>query len=117
MLEQYLEEDIRRFGYFFGLVIGAVIVVTMIYWLVFGFDRWSGEMQRASDLMMAATASPIGQAYTSPPVAGQYVCPRDGGVGLPNFDAAGVPHCPVCGQVMNFAGSQSSGLTPAAAPG
>jgi len=116
-LEQYLGVDVRRLGYFFGLVTGAVVGVTLIYWLIFGFDRWTGEMQRASDLMMTAATAPIGQTYTSPSVAGQYICPRDGAVGLPNFDAARVPHCPICGQVMNFASAQSGGLAPAAAPG
>ena len=133
MLEQYFEVDEKRIGYFFGLVIGAVVVVTLIYWLVFGFNRWTGEMQRASDMMLAGVAAPVGQvyaaptgqaytapvgqAYTAPSIAGQYVCPRDGAVGLPRFDANGVPHCPLDGQVMSFVPAQSGGMLPAAAPG
>lgn len=102
MFEQYLGMDMKRVGYFFGLTITAAIVVTLIYWAVFGFDRWTGQMQRASDLMMAATVAPPVRTYTAPAVSGQYVCPLDGAVGLPNFTATGVPVCPVDGQVMNF---------------
>jgi hypothetical protein len=117
MFEQYFGVDEKKIGYFFGLVVAAVVVVTLIYWFLFGFNRWTGEMQRASDLMMAAAAAPIGQTYSSPPMAGQYVCPRDGAVGLPRFDANGAPHCPMDGQVMSFVPAQSGGMIPAAAPG
>ena len=96
------EGDVKTYGYFFGLVIFTAIIVTIIYWAIFGFDRWSGQMQRASDLMTAATGTPVAQANTLPPGAGQYVCPRSGAVGCPVFDAAGVPHCPGCGQAMRF---------------
>ena len=128
-LEQYFDLDVKKLGYFSGSLIGAVIVVTLIYWLVFGFDRWTGEMGRASDLMMAAATAPVGQTYAAPlaaPVgrtyattstAGQYLCQRDGAVGLPRFDANGVPHCPIDGQVMSFTPARSGGLLPAAAPG
>lgn len=117
MLGQYFNLDEKGIAYFFGLVIGAVIVVTLLYWMVFGFDRWSVQMQQASDLMTAAVVTPIAQTYASPGTAGQYVCPMDGAVGLPRFDANGVPHCPIDGQVMRFVPAQSGGLLPAAAPG
>ena len=124
MAEQYFEMDEKGLLYFLGTVIGAVVVVTLVYWLVFGFDRWAGEMQRASDLMTAAVTAPVGQTYAAPggqtyapPVAGQYVCPQDGAVGLPRFDANGVPRCPIDGWVMSFVPVQSGGLLPAAAPG
>ena len=125
MLEQYFDLDGKGLGYFLGAVIGTVLVVTLGYWLIFGYDRWSGEMQRASDLMTAAVAAPmgqtyavpVGQTYTPPAAVGQYICPRDGAVGLPQFDANGVPHCPLDGQVMSFVPAQSGGLHPAAAPG
>ena len=102
MFEQYLGLDMKRVGYFFGFATVAVIGVTLIYWAVFGFDRWTGQMQRASDLMMAATGPVPFQAAPAPTVSGQYVCPRDGAVGLPNFDATGTPYCPVDGQIMSF---------------
>ncbi len=102
MFEEYLGLDIKRMGYFFGLTIIAVVGVTLIYWAVFGFNRWSGQMQRASDLMMAATGPAPVLTNPVPTVSGQYTCPRDGTVGLPNLTATGVPLCPVDGQTMNF---------------
>lgn len=119
MIEQYFPAEGKKIGYFFGLLIGAALVVTLLYWLVFGFDRWSGQMQRAADMMTVAATAPTVQPHTPTPssTAGQYVCPQDGGVGLPDFDAAGAPHCPVCGRVMTFSSVQAGGLSPAAAPG
>ena len=117
MIEQYLNMDKKKFSYFLGLVTGAIIFVTMIYWVIFGFDRWNVEIQRASDLMMAAAVAP---AYNTPAGtggAGQYVCPQDGVTGLPNFDAAGLPHCPVCGLTMEFHSSPQGSMALAAAPG
>jgi hypothetical protein len=118
MLEQLFEveaDDPKRFGYFFGLVIGTAISVTVIYWAIFGFNKWEGQVLRASELMMAATVAPVGPATTLPSGAGQYVCPRDGAAGLPGFDAAGCPHCPICGQVMGFNSAPSPNLTTVAA--
>ena len=117
MFEQYFGLDLKRAGYFFGLTVAALLMVTLIYWLVFGFDRWSGQMQRASDLMTAAVGPPFVQATPGPAAAGQFVCPRDGAVGLPQFDGSGLPHCPVCGQVMNFNSAPSANLTLAAGAG
>ena len=124
MFEQYFGVDLKRAGYFFGLTAGALLLVTLIYWLIFGFDRWSGQMQRASDLMTAAVGPMAVQANPGPAAggqypaaAGQYVCPQDGAVGLPHFDGTGVPHCPVCGQVMSFNGASSANLTLAAGAG
>lgn len=117
MFEQYFGLDLKRTGYFFGLIAAALLLVTAVYWLVYGFDRWSGQMQRASDLMTAAVGPPVVQANPGPFVAGQYVCPRDGAVGLPQLDGSGLPHCPVCGQVMNFNSASSGNLTLAAGAG
>ena len=112
MFEQYFGLDIKRMGYFLGLAAAAAVMVTLIYGLVFGFDRWSGEMQRASDLMMAATGAAPVPADTAPAASGQYVCPRDGAVGLPQFDGAGTPFCPLDGQAMNFHSIPSGNLNP-----
>lgn len=125
MVKDYFEVDEKRIASFVGLVVGAVVVVTLIYWIVFGFGRWTGEMQRASDLMLAAGTAPIGpaypapagQTYAPPSTAGQYICPRDGAVGLPRVDANGVPHCPLDGQVMSFVPAQPGAMIAAAAPG
>lgn len=102
MFEEYLGLDIKRMGYFFGLAIVAAVGVTLIYRAVFGFDRWSGQMQAASDMMMAANGPAPVQINPAPTGSGQFICPRGGAMGLPNFTATGIPHCPMCGQTMNF---------------
>ena len=117
MLGQYFNLDEKGVSYFFGLVMGAAIVVTLLYWVVFGFDRWTGQMEQASNLMTAAVTTPIAQTYATPTAAGQYICPVDGAVGLPRFDANRVPHCPIDGQVMHFVPAQSGGHPPAVAHG
>ncbi|HIJ19427.1 MAG TPA: hypothetical protein HPP58_00115 [Deltaproteobacteria bacterium] len=116
MFKEYFGADAGKIGYFFGLMAGAAISVTLIYWAIFGFDTWKEETQRASDLMMAAAVVPQGSAAGQgvgqriAQRSGQYVCPRDGAVGLPQFDGNGVPHCPVCGQVMGFNNTQPNNL-------
>ena len=121
-IEQYLGLDPKRFGYFCGAIIGTAVIVTAIYCCIFGFEHWTGEVQTAGRLMTAAVVTPVGQAPLMYPgqaaagagVAGQYLCPQHGAVGLPNFDAAGAPHCPACGQVMQFCGASAGNLSPAA---
>jgi len=110
MLKEYFGVDAGKLGYVFGLLAGAAVSVTLIYWAVFGFDVWKEETRRASDLMMAAAVSPLTGGPAETGGAGQYVCPQDGAVGLPDFDATGVPRCQVCGQVMGFNRTRSSGL-------
>jgi hypothetical protein len=90
--------DAKRFGYFLGLVIGTAILVTVIYWAIFGFNRWEGH-------------APVEPATNFPSGTGQYICPQDGAVGLPGFDAAGCPHCPICGQVMGFSAAPPTNLS------
>lgn len=118
MAEQYIEMNPKKLGYFFGLVTGVALIVTAVYWAIFGFDTWQEEMGQGMDLMLAATVPPVvsgSPQATGPGLAGQYVCPRDGAIGLPRFDAGGVPYCPVCGQVMNFYTAPSQTMTLAGA--
>lgn len=117
MLKEYFGLDLGKLGYVFGLLAGATVSVTLAYWAIFGFDTWKEEVVRASDLMMAAAVAPITRAPAQTGGAGQYICPQDGAVGLPNFDATGVPHCPVCGQVMGFNSARSTSLGLAAGAG
>jgi len=111
MSEQYVGVDLKKCGYFSGLVVGTAAVVTVIYWGIFGFDTWQEEMRQGADLLMAASVAPV------VPVAPVDVCPRDGVVGLPVIDAGGVPHCPVCGQVMSFYTASPNSMTLAAGAG
>ena len=85
MLKEYFGVDLGKLGYVVGLLIGATVSVTLIYWAVFGFDTWKEEAERASDLMMAAAVTPLTQTPAQTGGAGQYVCPQDGAVGLPNL--------------------------------
>ncbi|MBW1942807.1 MAG: hypothetical protein JRJ51_08225 [Deltaproteobacteria bacterium] len=123
MSEQYVGVDLKKCGYFSGLVVGTAAVVTVIYWGIFGFDTWQEEMRQGADLLMAASVAPVvpvapvAQPTRSFRSAGQYVCPRDGVVGLPVIDAGGVPHCPVCGQVMSFYTASPNSMTLAAGAG
>jgi hypothetical protein len=136
MLGQYVDLDGRRLGYFAGSIAAAALVVTGIYWALFGMNQWTTKVQQGANLMMAAAPLPYGgQSFGNPGVggqvyngqayqgqvpgvagmtggAGQYVCPTHGAVGLPVLDAAGTPHCPVCNQVMCFNRSTAGG-TPA----
>ena len=115
MVDEYFDMDLKKIGYFLGLLIGTATIVTLAYGVIFGFDRWTGEMQPASGLMTTATAAPPARTNTLGPGAGQYFCPRNGAVGLPNFNSAGTPLCPGCGQVMGFRRVPFSNPTLAAA--
>ena len=100
MVDTYLGIDLRRGGLLAGLVLGTAVLVTVVYASIFGFDHWRQDMRTTSQLMMAANQVPVVTPAPGQMVAGQYVCPLHGAVGLPHFDAAGVPHCPLDGQVM-----------------
>jgi hypothetical protein len=103
MTEGYLGISGKKLVFFAGTIMGAVILVTLAYWSVFGFDRWSRTLSQSASLMLAAAPMTYqGQASPAMQGPGQYVCPTHGAVGLPSFDAAGVPHCPVCNQMMCF---------------
>ena len=119
MTEGYLGISGKKLACFAGTIMAAVVVVTVAYWAVFGFDRWSRAVSQSASLMLAAAPMTY-QGQTAPATygSGQYVCPTHGAVGLPAFDAAGAPHCPVCSQVMRFNGIPSSaGYTPQPAGG
>lgn len=106
MLGDYHRIEAKQLGYFVGAIVGTAVVVTAIYWAVFGMNKWTANVQLGTNLMLAAAPVPYqGQPLARTGTAGQYVCPKDGAVGLPVFDAAGAPHCPVCNQVMSFNGA------------
>lgn len=117
MAGEHPEIDAKRLGYFAAAVLAAALVVTAVYWAFFGMTRWTKNIQQGANLMMAAATVPSqGQKFAGVGSAGQFVCPRDGAVGLPVMDAAGVPRCPVCNQVMCFNAAQAPFNAPAAAP-
>ena len=114
MIKEYMGMDLKRSGLIVGSVLGTAVIVTVAFWLIYGFDVWKQDVRTASQLMAAAAVAPVARVPAATNAAGQFVCPQDGAVGLPHYDAAGVPHCPVCGQVMNFCGVSSNNLTLAA---
>lgn len=118
ILENYLGLDLKTLGLFIGLVLGTGGVVTLVFGFVFGFDRWRQNVQTASQLMTAANMSPVGAVpQNGQAAAGQFVCPQHGAIGLPQFDAAGVPHCPLDGLTMSLHQAGAGGMALAAAPG
>ena len=124
-LEQYLGFEPKRLVYFAGTTICTTVVVTLAYCLIFGFDNWRTDMTNSTKMMLSAATVPMGQAAAAPyatragggAAAGQYVCPTDGAVGLPLFDAAGMPHCPMCGQIMQCNTGAGNNFTLAAGAG
>nr|WCC90938.1 magnetosome protein Mad4 [Desulfobacteraceae bacterium] len=106
MIEDYINLDTKKMGIFIGSVLGTTVVVTLLYWIVFGFDQWKGQMEQASSLMTAA-ATMQQQSYGNSSNSGQFVCPLHGAVGLPNYNASGMPCCPICGQLMQFYGASN----------
>ena len=115
-LEQYLGFEPKRLVYVAGTTICTAVVVTLAYCLIFGFDNWRKDITSSTKMMLSAATVPVGQAPGSS-MAGQYVCPTDGPVGLPLFDAAGLPHCPICGQVMQCNTGAGNNFTLAAGAG
>ncbi|MBF0226387.1 MAG: hypothetical protein HQK76_13110 [Desulfobacterales bacterium] len=109
-MEEYFGIDLKKFGYFLGLSTSTAVAVTVLFILTFGFGGNQGV--QISDIMQAAAVAPMGQSNT----AGQFLCPTDGAVGLPNYGPNGTPRCPVCGQVMCFNG-QSNNLNLVAGAG
>jgi len=114
MIKAYMGTDLKRTGLFIGSVLGNAAIVTVLFWLIFGFDVWKQDVRTASDLMAAAAVAPAARAPAATNAAGQFVCPQHGAVGLPHYDAAGTPHCPIDGQVMHFNGISSNNLALAA---
>ncbi|GFK92326.1 hypothetical protein NNJEOMEG_00150 [Fundidesulfovibrio magnetotacticus] len=102
--------------YFFLAAAGAALTATGIYWAVYGYKHWNGEMAVAGRILTAAASVPV-RAPAPAAGTGQYVCPVHGAVGMPRFDAAGLPRCPVGGEAMQFRGAVVAGATPAAFAG
>jgi len=91
-MPEYHDIDAKRLGYFVGAVVAAVLVVTAVYSVFFGWKKWTTNMQQGANLMMAAAPAPYqGQVAARAGSAGQFICPAHGAVGLPVFDATGVP--------------------------
>jgi hypothetical protein len=117
MIEDYIGMDKKKLGTFAGLVAGTAVGVTVVYCLIFGFEQWQSEVKISAQLMTAAATVPVAQMPVGTGSAGQYICPQHGAVGLPSFDAAGSPHCPCCGQIMQFRRAPNGNFALAAGAG
>ncbi len=126
MIEDYIGMDLKKMVTFAVLVLGTAVCVTLLYCYIYGFGEWKSEMTMSAKLMTAAANVPAAQMPVNVPVAqmpagtgsaGQYICPQHGAVGLPTFDAAGSPHCPCCGQIMQFSRAQNGTFALAAGVG
>ena len=113
VIESYLGVKLESLAIFALSIVGAAVVATAVYWSVFGFKHWKNEINVAGTLMTAAATTPLVPGGQS----GQYVCPVHGAVGLPRFNGAGTPLCPVGGEVMQFRCATTPGATPAAFAG
>ncbi|BAH77614.1 hypothetical protein [Solidesulfovibrio magneticus] len=116
--ESYIGVQPKSFAIFFLAVALAAAAATGVYWSVFGFKHWNTEMTTAQRILLAAATTPAqAPAVQNAGATGQYVCPVHGAVGMPRFDAAGIPRCPVGGEVMQFAGRPLATATAAAFAG
>ena len=113
--ETYIGIKPRSLVLFTLSIAGAALVSTAIYWGVFGFRHWNQEVTVAGRILTAAVPMKAVQVPASQ--SGQYSCPVHGAVGLPRFNAAGTPLCPVGGEVMQFQSLNAAALTQAAFAG
>ena len=114
VVETSLGLRLESVAIFLVSIAAMALMVTFIYWGLFGFGHWKNEMTVAGKIMVAAATAPVASAPPAAGQAGQYVCSVHGAVGLPRFNAAGVPLCPVCGKAMQFRCSPAASATPAA---
>jgi hypothetical protein len=86
LIRDYLGTEPRKLFYSAGFIVGVMVVVTVPYVMLVGFDKWTNDMKEAGHMMWAAytppagtaapyaspygyagvTAAPMGQAYASP---------------------------------------------------
>jgi hypothetical protein len=133
LVREYLHTEPRKLFYLSAAFVGVLVVVTIPYVLLVGFDKWANNMTEASHMIWASytpaaanlTVPPAPAISTAPslvpapywmariedvvplvplPKAGrQYVCTNCGALGLPIWSSNGQPHCPYCQGLMTLA--------------
>ena len=111
MIEDYIHLDGKKLGICVGSILLTAIGVTVVYWMIFGFGQWKGQMDQSAALMTAAATIQGQPGFNNniggSSMSGQFVCPQHGAVGLPNYNTSGMPCCPICGQLMQFHGARN----------
>jgi hypothetical protein len=125
-VREYFGSEPRKLAKLIVLVFGTVLVVTVFYVALVGFDKWKTNVTEASHMIWASytpagaqtlLATPLGSPristpeqradglvpLTPTPSAGrQYVCRTCGRASLPVWTATGQPHCPTCQGLMEL---------------
>ena len=125
-VREYFNTEPRKLAKLVALVLGAFLVVTLLYVGLVGYDKWSTSMNEASHMVWASYTPAAAQVPLSTPTrepgastlaprvdglvpligsrsAGrQYVCRTCGRAGLSTWSVTGQPHCPRCGGLMDL---------------
>ncbi len=116
MNNTYSRVSLASLSIFVGLVILMSAAVLCVYGGIYGFDSIKQQLAGASKVMLAAAPTqqtPVAYTMGNPSApAGQYICLQHGAVGMPNFNQAGAPQCPLCSRFMQFnCGGMNAGPT------
>ncbi len=66
-IREYLRTEPRKLLYAVGFVVGVMVLVTIPYVLIVGFDKWSSDMKEAGHMMWAGyTPNPAATAALQP---------------------------------------------------
>jgi hypothetical protein len=144
LVREYFHTEPRKLLYLVGAFVGVLVVVTIPYVLLVGFDKWANNMTEASRMIWASytpadvnlfppvPATPGTSPYWTtrvedvvplvplPKAGRQYVCTNCGTLALPVWSSRGQPTCPYCQGLMAVAPlglREDLPFTPAYMPG
>ncbi len=133
LVREYFHTEPRKLLYLIAAFLGVLVVVTIPYVLLVGFDKWASNMTEASHMIWASYTPAAAPLAVPPPLPGPaapslgpapystarledlaplvplpkagrlYVCTNCGGIGLPVWSSNGQPHCPYCQGLMAVA--------------
>ena len=67
LIREYLRTEPRKLLYAVGFVVGVMVLVTIPYVLIVGFDKWSSDMREAGHMMWAGyTPNPAATTALQP---------------------------------------------------
>jgi hypothetical protein len=120
LVREYLGTEPRKLLYSAGFIVGVMVVVTIPYVMLVGYDKWTSDMKEAGHMMWAGYTTPAAATGlaaappgSAPPAAYPYALPY--GYGYSLVPAGGAPLaaapapaptplgrqyvCPTCGAV------------------